>query len=90
MISTTQVNVGTASVLLASLGGGPGMVRVTNGGTAGIFIGTGTTVTALTGAPIPSGVASTFANYVSSGLSTLYACTASGSAAVGVVITTPR
>jgi hypothetical protein len=90
VISATQVNVGTAPVLLASLGGGTGMIRVTNAGTAQIFVGTGAAVTALTGAPMPSGAASTFANYTSSGPSTLYACTASGSAAVGVVIMSPR
>ena len=57
MIITSQATVGGTAVPLVLVPPGPSSVTVTNGGTATLYAGAGTSVTSSDGAPVPAGAA---------------------------------
>ncbi len=93
MITTGQVPVGTSEVTLVTLPAGPCIVILSSdpGSADTAYIGTSTGVTSSTGTPLGAGGSLTFAGYWSEGekTQTLYAICASGSAAVGYLISAP-
>jgi hypothetical protein len=81
MIVTSQATVGGTAVPLVTVPPGPSAVTITNGGTAALYVGAGTTVTSANGAPIPAGAAVTLGGHTASSASKLWGITAGGTVA---------
>ena len=87
-LSTGQVTVPTSGTAVCTVPPGPGQVIVTNGGTAVIYVGAGSTVSTTSGVPVPSGGVFSFHLYQGSPGGALRAVTSSGSATAGFLVST--
>ena len=81
MIITSQATVGGTAVPLVLVPPGPSSVTVTNGGTATLYAGAGTSVTSSDGAPVPAGAAVSIPSFPSSSSVRLWGITAGGTVA---------
>jgi hypothetical protein len=91
VITSGQGSVGATAVRLCAIPPGPACLQVSNLGTASpVYVGPGTNVSSTNGFPVPSGVLPVVLPlYAGSAAGTLYAVTASGSANVGWIVTSP-
>ena len=91
MITSGQGTAGATASRLCGVPPGPATLLLSNAGTASpVYVGMGTGVTTANGFPVPSGVVPVVIPlYAGSAGGSLYAATASGSASVGWLITSP-
>jgi hypothetical protein len=90
LITGGQGSISTAAKLLCAVPPGPGALVLSNAGTASpAYVGMGTGVTTTNGLPVPSGaVPVVIPLYPGNAGGSLYACTASGFAYVGWMVST--
>jgi hypothetical protein len=89
MLTFNQVTVTASSVsTLATVP--PGETQVVLTGSSAFYVGSSTAVSSTIGTFIPANVPVTFCGFTSSGATPLYAITSTGTATVGITISTPR
>lgn len=92
MITNGQASAGTAAARLCPVPAGPCTILLANAGTAAlVYVGMGTNVATTNGFPVSSGAVSpvVIPVYPGSAGGALYAVTASGSASVSWMVTSP-
>ncbi len=91
MITGSQGSISTAAKFLCPVPPGPGVLVLSNAGTASpVYVGMGTGVTTTNGLPVPIGAVTPLVIplYPANAGGSLYACTASGFAYVGWMLST--